>query len=89
MAKSKKTKEQEDKDFKQTLVGEMLRLSTSGFGLVAALAWNDLIKELISQYIKPVVGQDSGMISMLIYALIVTVLAVTVTYQLSKVVKKD
>lgn len=89
MAKSKKTKEQEDKNFRKTLVGEMLRLSTSGFGLVAALAWNELIKEAVSKYIQPVVGGSSGLISLFIYAVIVTLLAVTVTYQLSKLVKKD
>lgn len=82
-AKTKKAR------FHQRLIGEMLKLSTSAFGLVAALAWNELIKELVAKYIEPVVGGNSGIISLLIYALIVTILAVLVTYQLSKFVKKD
>ena len=67
----------------------MLDLSTSGFGLVAALAWNEFIKEVINQYIKPLVGGASGLISLLIYAVLVTVLAVVVTVNLSRLIKKD
>lgn len=68
---------------------QMLTLATSGLGLVAALAWNNLIQELVSQYIEPLVGGASGIFSLLIYAVVVTVLAVVVTYNLSKLVKKD
>lgn len=89
MAKAKKQETKAERDLRKTLIEEMLRLATSALGLVAALAWNDLIKEFISGYIKPLVGEDSGLISMLIYALIVTILAVSVTYQLSKLTKKD
>lgn len=67
------------------VVQKMVALSTAGFGLVAALAWNNVIKELIEQYIKPLIGGDSGMISLVIYAVIVTGLAVGVTMWLSRV----
>lgn len=70
--------------FRRKLVDEMLSLATSGFGLVAALAWNELIKTTINQYIKPIIGDGSGVVSLLIYAVIVTVLAVTVTYNLAR-----
>lgn len=66
----------------------MLTLATSGLGLVAALAWNTLIQELVSQYIEPLIGGASGIVSLLIYAVLVTVLAVVVTYNLSKLIKK-
>lgn len=88
MAKKEKEQTKEEKNLARTLQSEMLKLSTSAFGLVAALAWNDLIKEVIAQYIKPFVGPQSSIISMLVYALIVTMLAVTVTYQLSRITKK-
>lgn len=68
---------------------EILKLSTSSFGLVAALAWNELIKEVVTMYIKPLVGSNSGIISLLIYAVIITILAVIVTINLSKFTKKD
>lgn len=88
MTKPKKQPTQKEIALRQKLIDEMLRLSTSGFGLVAALAWNDLIRKTVEQYIEPVVGKGSSLISMFIYALIVTVLAVSVTYYLTKL-KKD
>lgn len=63
---------------------ELLKLSTSAFGLVAALAWNSLIQQVVTDYVKPFFGEASTTISLLIYAVIVTVLAVIVTYNLSK-----
>ena len=63
-------------------------LATSAFGLVAALAWNSLIQEVVATYIKPYIGAGSGVVSLLIYAVIVTVLAVIVTLQLTKLQEK-
>lgn len=70
------------------LVKQMLTLTTSGFGLVAALAWNSLIQEFVNSYVKKLLPSGSGILSLLIYALIVTVLAVFITYQLSKLSEK-
>lgn len=69
-------------------VKQMLTLATSGFGLVAALAWNSLIQEFVNSYVKKFLPDGSGIISLLIYALVITALAVFVTYQLSKVSEK-
>ena len=66
------------------IVTQMLTLATSGFGLVAALAWNSFIQEVVNNYVKKLLPSGSGIISLLIYAVIVTVLAVFVTMQLSK-----
>jgi large-conductance mechanosensitive channel len=85
--KIKKT-HQEVKKYQLALVKQMLTLATSAFGLVAALAWNELIKTLIDDYIKPAIGSSSVLVSLIIYALIVTVLAVFVTLQLSKLAEK-
>lgn len=68
---------------------EMLTLATTAFGLVAALAWNQFIQELVKEYIEPLIGGASGIISLLIYAVVVTVLAVVVTISLTKLIKKD
>jgi uncharacterized membrane protein (DUF106 family) len=73
---------------KKEIFKQMMALSTSAFGLVAALAWNAVITELVAKYIQPLVGGSSGIISLLIYAVIVTILAVVVTYNLSKLVKE-
>lgn len=72
----------------QELVKQMLTLATSGFGLVAALAWNSLIQEFVNTYVKKFLPNGSGIISLFIYALVVTILAVLVTYQLSKISEK-
>jgi uncharacterized membrane protein (DUF106 family) len=74
---------------KQEILKQMLVLSTGAFSLVAALAWNELIKEVIDSYLQPLIGGHSGVISLLIYAVLVTLLAVFVTYSLTKLVKKD
>ncbi|MBI2025957.1 MAG: hypothetical protein HYT06_01100 [Candidatus Levybacteria bacterium] len=70
------------------LVKQMLALATSGFGLVAALAWNNLIQEFVANYVKKFLPNAGGIISLLIYAIVVTILAVFITYQLSKLAEK-
>ena len=67
----------------------MVTLSTSGFGLVAALAWNEAIQALVREYIDKYVSVGSGIISRFIYAIIITALAVLITYQLTKIIKED
>ena len=79
----------EAQEFRKQFADKALKLTTSGFGLVAALAWNELIKETVNIYIKPYFGESSGLISLLIYAMIVTALAVFITYQLSKIAGKQ
>lgn len=67
------------------VITQMLTLATSGFGLVAALAWNSVIQEVVNSYVKKFLPSGSGVTSLLIYAIVVTILAVTVTYQLSQI----
>jgi Na+/melibiose symporter-like transporter len=90
MAKTKKEKEQKKKQKRVSveITKQLVTLSTSGFGLVAALAWNSLIQEFVNFYIKKWLPQGSGLISLFIYALIVTVLAVFITLQLSKLTER-
>jgi len=85
---SEKKQSKESQKLHVEIVKQMVTLSTSGFGLVAALAWNNLIQELINNYIKKWLPGNSGTISLLIYALVVTVLAVFVTLQLSRLSQK-
>lgn len=70
------------------ILKQMVTLATSGFGLVAALAWNNVIQEFVTTEIKPYLPSGSGLLSLFLYALVVTILAVTVTYQLTKLVEK-
>jgi len=92
MAK-RKTKESDEptaaekKSFKRELVDQMLSLSTAGFGLVAALAWNEAIKGFVEQYIQPYFP-DTAIYYKFFYALLVTLFAVLITYQLSQISSK-
>lgn len=70
------------------IVRQMLTLATAGFGLVAALAWNSLIQAFVDDYVKKWLPKNGRISSLILYALIVTVLAVFVTYQLSKILRR-
>ena len=74
-------------DLPQAIIKNVIALSTSGFGVVVALAWNEAIKTSVQTYVAPYLGKNSGVISLFIYALVVTVLAVIVTMQLSRLEK--
>ena len=91
MVKKKKRKDNSDemtlaekKSFRRELVEQMLTLSTAAFGLVAALAWNEAIKSFVDQYIQPYFP-ETAIYYKFFYAVIVTLLAVFITYQLSQV----
>jgi len=83
----KKTKK-EIKKYQLVIIKQMLKLATAGFGLVAALAWNEFIRTFINDYLKTKLGLGSGLISLAIYAVIVTILAVFITLQLSRIAER-
>lgn len=78
----------EAKRLQREALQQTLTLATSAFGLVAALAWNQFIMEFVETYIRPLIGGSSKLISALIYAVIITLLAVFITYNLTKIVEK-
>ncbi len=78
-----KTKEHV-KETNKEIISQSVSLVSSAFILVAALAWNDAIKELITQYVKA----NGGLISRFIYAIIVTIVAVIITMRLNKILQK-
>ncbi len=77
-----------DKGIQIAILRQMVTLSTSGLGLVAALAWNNVIQEIVNDYIKPYLSRGSGLMSLLFYAILITTLAVIVTYNLTKLVER-
>lgn len=54
------------------VVAQSLGNLVTAFGLVAALAWNEAVKSLISNFLP----QGQGTLSLFIYAFLVTALAV-------------
>lgn len=85
MPQKKQNKAQKNRKLTLEVMTQMLSLATSGFGLVAALAWNNVIQTFVNDYVKKFLPGNSGLFSLLLYAIIVTVLAVLVTLQLSAV----
>lgn len=74
------------KKFRNELIKQWITLATAGFGLVAALAWNEAIQSLVNEYIVKYASVGSGIISKFVYAFVITAFAVLVTYQLTKIV---
>jgi len=72
-------------EIKQTYLGTMIGLATVAFGLIAAGAWNKFISDTIALFLKP----GNGLIAELIYALIVTVVAIVVIRSLGKLAEKE
>ena len=70
------------------IVRQMLTLATAAFGLVAALAWNNVIQAFVKDYVQKWLPGGAGIISLLIYAIIVTIIAVLVTLQLTKFLER-
>lgn len=85
--KKEKTITDKEKAFHEELMSQMLTLATSGFGLVAALAWNETIQQVVKEYVQPRIP-GSGIFARLIYAMLITFLAVLITYQLSKITSR-
>lgn len=66
-------------------VGETIAtLVTTAFGLIAALAWNEAIKAIITEF----VGKGNGITGLLIYAIIITIIAVIATILVARVIAK-
>jgi hypothetical protein len=66
------------------VIDKLAALITAAFGLIAALAWNGAIKAI---FLK-VFGEAEGLGPMLIYAVLVTVLAVIAAIWIGRVAGK-
>jgi len=77
----------QEKKLHEELIGQLLALVTSGFGVVAALAWNDAIQTFVKEFVEPRIP-GSGLISKFLYALLITTFIVLITYQLSKMASR-
>ena len=70
----------DQKSLKIEILEKIMDLIIAGFGLVAALAWNDAIKALFSL----VFPQASNVIAQFIYAILITIIMVVITVKLGK-----
>lgn len=68
------------KETTKIVLQSMIALASAALGLVAALAWNDAIKETISR----LMGANDSLASKYTYAVLVTLLAVAVVLTLAR-----
>lgn len=76
--------EEKPPTLKQEILDKFGVLVTTAFGLVAALAWNDAIKTIF----KEIFGEQSTVVPMLIYAIMVTIIAVILIVIVARAVAK-
>jgi hypothetical protein len=62
----------------------MISLASAAFGVVAALAWNSAITALVKQ----IFGSGGQIISLFLYAIIITIIAVIVMVNLGRVAER-
>jgi len=75
---------QKAKKLQLEILEKLSTLVTAGLGLVAALAWNDLIQDIF----KKIFGTQSTLWAQFSYALLVTIIIVILTLQISRTVNK-
>jgi hypothetical protein len=69
---------------KSEIIEKITVLLIGAFGFVAALAWNDTVKAIFTA----IYGTASTITGMIIYAVIVTIVAVIVTLKLGQIAEK-
>ncbi len=69
---------------KKEITEKLAMLVTSAFWLVAALAWNTAIQDLFKRYF----GAGSNLSAELLYAAVVTVIAVIATLWIGRISEK-
>ena len=79
-------KEKSNRGLNDELSKRIMGYILAGFGLVAGLAWNEAIKELIA-YLFPM-SKDT-MLAKFVYAIILTLILVLVTIYLARLFKKE
>jgi hypothetical protein len=67
-----------------TFLATMISLSAAAFGVIAALAWNAAISDLIKQLLPA----GKGIVPEFLYAIIVTILAIVVMVNLGKLAER-
>jgi len=69
---------------KAEILDKIAALITAAFGLIAALAWNGAIRAIF----EAIFGTADNITAMLVYAVVVTIIAVLVTIWIARSVKR-
>lgn len=69
---------------KREVKEKTITLVLAGFGLVAALAWNDAVQTMFRVFFP----KSDGVIGKFVYAVLVTIIVVILSLQLKKIAEK-
>ena len=69
---------------KKEVIEKLTLLIIGAFGLISALAWNTTIQTIFKEFFPTA----NGIIAMLIYAIVITIIAVYVTIYLGKLIQE-
>ena len=72
------------KETTRMVLQSMIALASAALGLVAALAWNDAIKETMKQ----ILGEDDSLSAKYTYAILATLIGVVVVLVLARIASK-
>jgi multisubunit Na+/H+ antiporter MnhG subunit len=75
---------QEQIEMQKEVIEKVAALVTAAFGLIAALAWNTAIQEIF----RIIFGDQSGVLAMIFYAVVVTIIAIVVTILVGRAAAK-
>lgn len=84
MPEEKPLTKSQKKKVHQAVVQKMTTLILAGFGLVAALAWNDAIKSLF----ETIFGKQQSLIAKFLYAIFITAIIVVISIKLRSLMKR-
>lgn len=73
------------REVKNEVMKTIATLVTTAFGLIAALAWNEAIKAIIGMFFKA----GTGVIGLLIYAVLITIIAVIATILIARAIPTE
>jgi hypothetical protein len=79
-----KKMKKEVSDVKGQVMTTIATLMTTAFGLIAALAWNEAIKAIILLYLP----KGDGITGLLVYAVLITIIAVIATILIGRAIAK-
>lgn len=71
-------------EMKSQVLATIATLMTTAFGLIAALAWNEAIKAVILELFP----KQNGITGLLIYAILITIIAVIATIIIGRAIAK-
>jgi len=71
-------------EMKSQVLTTIATLMTTAFELIASLAWNEAIKALILQFFPT----GSGLTGLLIYAILITIIAIIATVIIARAIAK-